>query len=117
MPLFSLLQIVAATIAGAALPGDAPIRLVCTPLPDAVRVQIIGSADRSYEADYELEVNTDPSAGGNRSLNRGHVRLEPNVSVVLATITVSSKGAAGWKAKLRVKPEGAPAYEEIRSSS
>ncbi len=114
MALPALLQILAAALAGHSPSDKAPIHLVCTPLPNAVRVQLVGTNERAYEADYELEVTTDGSQSGNRTLNRGYVRLEPNVAVTLATVTLSTSD--GWRARLKVKPKNAVAYEEVRSS-
>lgn len=93
--------------------GEQPIRLAAEPVPEGVRVQVIGAAGQDIVASFALEVD----GGGNRTVHRGSARLGSNdAQVVLSTVTVGLARGRPWHARLRVEPEGRPAYEQSRSA-
>jgi hypothetical protein len=94
--------------AGAA--GSTPIYLVAEPLPEGVRIKVMGASERDYEATFSLEV----MGGGNQSRHRSSARLRGGEPVTLSTVTVGTQ--AEWTARLRVEPRDGEAYEQIRGS-
>lgn len=102
----------------AAAPGVAPadrpmpLRLSAEPVDAGIRLQVIGLSPVACEARYELEVAA--AGGGNRSVQRGSVKLRPGHKVVLSTTTLGRKGAVGWSATLRVDSCDGRHFEEVK---
>lgn len=106
--------------AGAAPMADtrsAPVHLVTERVGQGVRITVVGKSESAIDATYALEVSSNAAGGGNRSTQRGSVRLRPGVPVTMITLTLGGNAGAGWTARLKVEPKGAPAYEEVRTSS
>ena len=100
---------------GAAEGAAAPIHLVAEPVGEGVRIRVVGSSDAPFEASYSLEAESGANGASNRSTTRSWVRLEPGVSVTLATVNLGNAGK--WTARLKVEPKDAPPYEEVRTAS
>jgi hypothetical protein len=114
-----LLATLLALMTAPAAAGDtadpaAPVRLVAEDAGDAVRLRVVGESPRAFEGEYALEVSSDAAAGGNRTVQRGTVRLAPGVPATLMTLTLGGGGQGGWTARLRVEPADGAAYEEVR---
>ena len=95
-------------------PASRPVRLDIAATGQGVRLQVVGRSDHAFEGNYALEVASDPRAGGNRTVQRGSVRLVPGMPVTLMTLDLGLAGTGGWSARLRVEPSSGPAYEEVR---
>ncbi len=102
---------------GGAGSAAAPVHLVTEPVANGVRITVVGKSASAVDATYALEVSSNPAAGGNRSTQRGSVRLRPGVPVTMVTLTLGGGQGGGWTARLKVEPKGAPAYEEVKTSS
>lgn len=107
----------AVSLSSAGVGSDTPIYLTQERIGDGVRVQVRGLSDAVYEAAYSLEVRSGSSAGSNRTLNRGRVRLEPRKPVTLMAVTLGNLRSGSWEARLKVEPLDAPSYEEVQTSS
>lgn len=110
----------AMSVAGAAPMADtrsAPVRLVTEQVGQGVRITVVGKSASPVDATYALEVSSNAAGGGNRSTQRGSVRLRPGIPVTMITLTLGGNAGEGWTARLKVEPKGAPAYEEVKTSS
>jgi hypothetical protein len=107
--------IAAAALAAAPAHSDAgaPVRIVCAAANGVLRVQVVGSSATPYEADYALEVISGRAGAENRSVSRGHVRLDAGAPVTLATVSAAAP-AGRWLAKLEVTPASGPHYTQTR---
>ena len=102
-----------ASLTGAGAPAaKAPIFLTRETVDGGVRFQVVGAPNASYRASFLLEVNGE----GNQSRHQGSAALDAGARVVLTTVTVGVPERARWKARLRVEPEGAEAYEQVLAS-
>lgn len=102
-------------IAALAGPQPAPpIVLETASVSDGVEVRVVGRANTPVNAVYTLEVSSGDS--GNRSTQKGQVRLQPDREHVLIRLRMGS-ASAKWSARLRVEPEGQEPYEEVRSGA
>ncbi len=114
--MFKLLGAMAAMIASAAGGvGEAPaspIYLVTEPAEQGVRVMVIGASSGDFAATFTLDV----VGSGNRSRHSGSVTLYPGEPVTLSTVTIGNAAPGQWEARLRVQPQGGPAYEQVRTS-
>lgn len=114
LSLLSALHMLAAlTGVGAVPPGpaSAPVWLSQESTDRGVKLVVRGASQQLVEAVYSLEVQGD-GRGGNRSTQRGTVRLTPNRTVTLITVGLPNAAAGDWTATLRVEPRGQPAYEQ-----
>jgi hypothetical protein len=93
--------------------GKPPIFLIKESKNGGVRLQVMGQVAAPYAASFMLEVN---GSTGNQSLHRGSAKLQPGVTVTLSSITFSVPAQGHWRARLRVEPLGAEAYEQILAS-
>jgi hypothetical protein len=98
------------TDATAAVP---PIRLIAEEEGSHVKLRVVGLSDAPYSARYSLDVRSGADGSGNSSTQSGQVRLAPGVSATLISLSVSAPSGT-WNAKLRVEPDGGPAYEDVR---
>ena len=89
-----------------------PIYLVAEPAAGGARFQVIGESEASYAATFSLEVE----AGGNLSRHLGSATLRGGKPVTLSSVTIGLRPTARWRARLRVEPEFADAYEQVRTS-
>ena len=105
--------IAAALAAPAAKPPPAPVHLVTEAVDNGVRITVVGRSATVYDARYALEVS---GGAGNRSTQRGSVRLQPGKTSTMTTVTVATTPNAPWTARLKVEPAGAAPYEEVRNS-
>lgn len=114
--MLSLLGLLSLMTAEPATPADPPppVRLVASPTERGVRLEVIGESDRPFAGSYSLEASG--AGGGNRTVQRGTVRLEAGVPATLMTLNLGLAGGGGWSAKLRVEPAAGPAYEEVRGA-
>jgi hypothetical protein len=78
-----------------------------------VTLRVVGFSDAPYGARYSLDVRSGPDGFGNSSTQSGQARLAPGVSATLISVSVSAPSGT-WSAKLRVEPDGGPAYEDER---
>lgn len=115
--MLSLLALMALMTAepAAADAAPPPVRLVAVPTDRGVRLQVIGDSDRPFAGSYALEASGGES-GGNRTVQRGTVRLEAGVPATLMTLNLGVAGGSGWNARLRVEPVDGPAYEDVQGA-
>lgn len=97
-----------------AQPDAAPITLETETGPAGVTLQVVGLSPTPAEADYALEVSS--GAGGNRSVQRGSVRLQPDRRAVLLTTRLGGDAGRGWRATLTVTPRPGERYEIKREA-
>ncbi|MGZ8283683.1 MAG: curli-like amyloid fiber formation chaperone CsgH [Allosphingosinicella sp.] len=112
-----LSQILAAALALTAADtpsAEPPVRLVTEEAGQGIRLRVVGESAVPFAGNYALEVTSDAAAGGNRTVQRGAVRLEPGVPATLMTLTLGHSGQGSWTARLRVEPSQGAAYEEVR---
>ena len=88
---------------------SAPLQLSVRQDGAATIVQVVGLSQAHYSARYALEVADEN--GGNRSVQRGTVNLQPNSEAVLTTVRLSTSPAK-VTAKLSVTPKDGPAYSQ-----
>jgi hypothetical protein len=106
-----ILTAMAGMSAGPASSASAPVWLSEEPTHHGVKLVVRGASQQPVEAAYSLEVQGD-SRGGNRSTQRGTVRLLPDQTVTLITVGLPNASSGDWSATLRVQPRGQPAYEQ-----
>lgn len=114
----SLAFVLISIASGGVLTGDdgsssSPIRLAVQRDEHSVFLQVLGLTGSACEATYALEV----SGGGNRSTQRGTVKLEPNRPVKLVNLNLASPGGREWSAKLSVVSCNGTKYEQNESSN
>lgn len=105
----------AATTGAHAAQETGPITLVTTATEAGVVVQVVGLSDGVTAARYTLDVASGVP-GGNRSVQSGSARLQPDRRAVLLTTRLGGAAAKEWTAHLRVEPEGGATYEVVRSA-
>lgn len=106
-------MVMVTALLAAMIAAEPPIRLLAEPVPQGVRIQVVGAADADMAASFTLEVDGD----GNRSVHHGSARLAQDAEpVLLSSVTVGFAPGRPWRAQLRVRPETQPAYEQSRSS-
>lgn len=92
----------AMSLAGAASMAhthSGPVDSVTEPVPNGVRITVVGRPATTIEASNALQVGSNPA--GNRSTQRGSVRVKPGVPVTMMTATLGNNGSDGWTARLR----------------
>ena len=105
------------TAAAAISAGDAaamPLQLQVRHEGGATLVQVLARAGAPRLVSYALEVGD--RSGGNRSVQRGNVRLQPNSESIVTTVRLGS-GHANVRAKLSVTPEDGAAYSQAFDAS
>lgn len=105
--LFHVATLAAAAAASAQPSQPAPLQLKVDQEGAMTIVRVVGLANVPWSGRYVLEV-TD-KAGGNRSVQRGSVRLQSGLATTEATVRTSS---ANVIAKLIVTPNESPEYEQ-----
>jgi hypothetical protein len=98
--------------ANAAEPPAGPIQLIAEPAAEGLRIRVVGASEAPYSAVFSLEV----TSGGNHSIHRGSANLQGGEAVTLSTVTLGNAQPGGWRAALRVEPQGSQAYEQVRTS-
>ena len=91
---------------------EKPIQLVTESVDNGVRLIVVGDAAVPTEASYALEVSSDASGGGNKSVQRGTARLVPGAATRLMTLTLGNIGDGKWSATLSVDPKPGRLYRE-----
>jgi len=73
LKLVGVLAAVMSSLPGAPAGGEPrpPIHLVAEPVPQGIRIQVIGASAAEYEASFSLEVSSE----GNRSVHHGSATL------------------------------------------
>lgn len=92
-----------------------PVRLEVESQGDASVVRVVADSKVTCTATYELAVTG--NGGGNRSVNRGTVRLPSRGPVTVATVKVSSSADAATTATLSVTPCGEKPYRQVWTSA
>ena len=104
-------MVFAAAPLGAAPPSAGePVYLTRENVPGALRFQVVGDAATAASGTYSLEI----VSGGNRSVQRGRLQLQPGVRTILSTVEIGD-GGTSWAARLSVDLGGS-SYE-IRDAS
>jgi hypothetical protein len=85
-----------------------PIYLVTSESGTGVRIEVVGETSAPVTARYELVAS---SGTGNRSVQRGDVRLTPGQRVVLLSLGMGNADT-GWTARLKVERSGG-SYEQV----
>jgi hypothetical protein len=67
-----------------------------------IRLRVIGASKTACNAPYVLEVTSASPAGRSRSVQRGTARLQPDVTMTVASVAAANKRAAHWTARLDV---------------
>lgn len=112
-----MLELTSALIAaafGAAAQAGAPARPITLDVRtegDVHVVRVIAHSAVACKANYRLEVAA--GGGGNHSVNRGTVTIEPSSPQTLATVKLSGASAAATSARLDVDPCGGASYEQV----
>ena len=91
----------------------APVHLMAKAVENGVRITVVGRSATAFEGRYALEVS---GGHGNRSTQRGSVRLQPGVTSTMTAVTLATSPDSSWTARLKVEPAGAAPYEEVRNS-
>lgn len=109
--------VIAAAIAAAAQPAPPvrPIRLDVQSEGDLHVIRVIAASAVACTATYRLEVAA--AGGGNRSVNRGTVTIQPSKPQTLATVKLGGGSSAAPSAKLDVEPCGGASYEQVWPTS
>ena len=107
--------VIAVAIGAAAQPDKAaqPISLDVERQGDVHVLRVLANSPVACTATYRLEVAA--AAGGNRSVNRSTVTIQPSKPQTLATVTLG--GSAAPSARLEVDPYGAASYEQVWPTS
>jgi opacity protein-like surface antigen len=107
--------VLAVAMGAAAQPGAAvqPITLHVERQGDVHVLRVVADSPVACTATYRLEVAA--AGGGNRSVNRGTVTIQPSKPQTLATVTLG--GPAPPSARLEVDPCGAASYEQVWPTS
>lgn len=108
---------VAAIVAGVSDGGAAaqPIRLEIESTDGASIVRVVAESSATCTAAYELAVTG--SGGGNRSVNRGTVKLPSRGPQTVATVKVSRNSGAAMTATLDVTPCDGKPYQQVWTSA
>lgn len=108
---------VAAIVAGVSDGGAAaqPIRLEVESTDSASIVRVVAESRATCTAAYELAVTG--SGGGNRSVNRGTVKLPSRGPQTVATVKVSRNSGAATTATLDVTPCDGKPYQQVWTSA
>jgi len=104
-----LLVIAMAALAGAPTPQQ-PVRLEVQAEDGANVARVIAQSPVKCKASYKLAITS--GNGGNRSVNRGTVTLEPGQRQVLATVRTGAAASRAFSARLTVVPCGGKPYEQ-----
>lgn len=114
-----IVTMIAIAAAAAAVSGNGnpaqPVRLEVESKPDASIVRVIARGSATCTATYELAVTA--SGGGNRSVNRGTVKLPSRGEVTVATVKVGRNPGSATKATLDVTPCGGTPYQQVWTSA
>ena len=102
--------VAAAAIGGAQQPESRPIDLRVARNGEMLTLTVVGNAPTAVEARYALQVSSDVRGGGNRSTQRGSVRLQPGKPVTLIALSVGNARDGNWQAVLDVEPSTGAAY-------
>ncbi len=92
--------------------GAAPIYVASEPVAGGIRFQVIAEPRERFEGSFSLEVTSD----GNHSRHQGTANLGSGQRAILSTVTVGVQPRTEWRARLRVEPTGAAAYEQVLAS-
>jgi hypothetical protein len=111
--LFEMAMTAAAAIS-AGNAGTTPLQLQVRHEGGATLVQVVAHAAPPRLVGYALEVSD--RSGGNRSVQRGNVRLQPNSESIITTVRLNSSHA-NVTAKLDVTLEGGAAYSQAFNAS
>lgn len=105
-----------AAMVGAMTDGGAPqpVRLDVQSDGAANVVRVIAEGSSTCTATYELAVTG--NSGGNRSVNRGTVRLPTKGPVTVATVKVGASSRSGMTATLDVTPCDGKPYQQVWNS-
>jgi hypothetical protein len=116
MDFVSLLAIAASVGAGAhGGTANQPIRLEVESEGDTNIVRVVADSSALCTATYELAVTG--SGGGNRSVNRGTVRLPSRGPTTVATVKVSRSADAATTATLNVSTCDGKPYQQLWTSA
>jgi hypothetical protein len=91
-----------------------PVRLDVQADGAANIIRVIAESSATCTATYELSVTGND--GGNRSVNRGTIRLPSSGAVTVATVRVGGGDGSGTTATLDVTPCDGKAYQQVWKS-
>lgn len=115
LDLTSALIAVAIGAAGQSAAPAQPITLHVERQGDFHVLRVVANSAVACTATYRLEVAA--AGGGNRSVNRGTVTINPSKPQTLATVRLGGGSAAAPTAKLDVEPCGGASYEQVWPTS
>lgn len=103
-------------LAAGAMPAARPIYLKTDEADGTLRLEVVGLASTSLEANYMLEVRSGGPAGTTRTVQKGSAQLHAGVLSKLNSVHLGGSARNGWSASLEVRLSSGETYREDLTS-